>query len=175
MNKNQDIYEVTFADLEKITGFTYRTIRRKLTEANPVREDHRSSYYNLKEVLPLIFGDNKNEKEKVTIEEIKARTRNWNVTADRSEIKKALEEGSVVPLDEAMKVISDMMLAFKVKLEALPTRIATIDGEDYFFRVEQAEAIVDEALKELNDDALRKCSQGNMEPGNDSDKTDPKT
>lgn len=77
--KNSDIIEVTFADLEKATGFTYRTIRRKLAEINPVREDLKSSYYSLKEVLPVLYAGTKNEKERVTIEEIKARTRNWTM------------------------------------------------------------------------------------------------
>ena len=73
-----------------------------------------------------------------------------------------------------MKVISDMALAFKVKLETLPTRIATIDGDEYFFRVEQAEAIVDEALKELNEHAVRECSRTDMDSNGPDGEADPK-
>lgn len=161
MHENICDLEVTYADMERLTGMIYRTIKARLGALEPVRSDAKSDYFRLGDAVPLLFG--KNEKERVTIEEIKARTRNWNVTADRSEIKKAQEEGSVVLLKDVMQVISDMAMAFKVKLETLPTRIATIDGDDYFFRVEQAEAIVDEALKELNEHAVRECSRADMD------------
>jgi len=172
MKKSVCDTEATYADLVRLSGLNYRTVKLRLEQLEPVRSDNKSEYFRLGDSVPLLFG--KNEKERVTIEEIKARTRNWHVTADRSEIKKAQEEGNVVLLKDVMKVISDMAMAFKVKLETLPTRIATIDGDDYFFRVEQAEAIVDEALKELNEHAVRECSGTDMDSNGPDGEADPK-
>jgi len=163
---------VTSADLERLSGLNFRAVRARIKDLDPAFSEGRSNFYKLSEAVSAVYAS-KDEKEKVTIEEIKARTRNWNVTADRSEIKRALEEGNVVLLKDVMKVISDMAMAFKVKLETLPTRIATIDGDDYFFRVEQAEAIVDEALKELNEYAIRECSRASMDSNGPDGEADP--
>ena len=170
--KNKDVYEVTFTDLEKITGLNYRTVRRKLVEINPVREDLKSSYYSLKEVLPVLYAGTKNEKERVTIEEIKARTRNWTITADRSEIKKKLEEGSVCLVDEIEIAFSTIFQSFKSKIESLPGRIAALDASDYHGRLEIAQQIVDECLTEVNDHAIRECASGFMESGKEHSETD---
>lgn len=158
-----DQFEVTFADLVKLTGHTYRTIRKKIDGIAPIREDKKSSYFSLKEVLPAIYTENGNEREQVTIEEIKARTRNWNITADRGEIKKHLEEGRVYLVEEVHSTLADMLTAFKIKLESVPSRIAAIDSTDYFLRMQQAEKIIDEALMEINEHAIRQCAQGDLE------------
>ena len=170
--KNKDVYEVTFTDLEKITGLNYRTVRRKLVQINPVREDLKSSYYSLKEVLSVLYAGTKNEKERVTIEEIKARTRNWTITADRSEIKKKIEEGSVCFVNEVETAFSTIFLAFKSKLESIPGRLAALDAADYHGRLEIAQQIVDECLMEMNEHAVRECSSGLKEPGSEHSEAD---
>lgn len=72
---------VTFADLERISGMTFRTIRERLKQVTPASSSGKSDFYRLSDALPALYRSDKSEKEQVTIEEIRARTRNWHVTA----------------------------------------------------------------------------------------------
>ncbi|MCB9228630.1 MAG: DUF1441 family protein [Deltaproteobacteria bacterium] len=150
---------VTFADLERISGMTFRTIRERLKQVTPASSSGKSDFYRLTDALPALYRSDKSEKEQVTIEEIRARTRNWHVTADRSEIKREQEAGKLYQVEDVHRVLDRMLMAFKNRLESLPSRLAAIDSGDYFLRMEQAEKIVDDALLEINQDAIRQCRE----------------
>ncbi|MCB9229836.1 MAG: hypothetical protein H6618_09510 [Deltaproteobacteria bacterium] len=165
--------KATFADLERITGLTFRTVRERLKDVAPVCFNGKSDFYLLADAIPALYRANRNEKELVTIEEIRARTRNWHLTADRSEIKKDLESGKLYQVDEVHRTLDRMLLSFKTRLESIPSRIAAIDGDDYFLRMEQAEKIVDEALMEINHDAIRMSQAEDAGADNQAGEADP--
>ena len=64
--------------------------------------------------------------------------------------------------EDVHRTLGQIEMAFKVKLESVPSRLAGIDSDDYFLRMKLAEKIIDEALKEINVDSIRECSQGNV-------------
>ena len=136
----------SLADLEQITGVTYKTIRKRLdTEGvEPAKRDGRTLYYEPRPALEAIYctGPGALDRE---------RTRLAKEQADAQELKNAESRGELVPASQVEAMWVRLFSAARIRLLAVPSKVAPlVVGLE---REAEVEAIVrehqTEALQEL--------------------------
>ncbi len=154
MKQAGDFFEVSLNQLEQMTGFTYRTIIKKLKEAgcNPLRREGRSYIYDCKSALKCILVGSKSDDSGLDINAEKARLihEQWKkVRVERQRLESKLVDAQL--LAEAFETL---VFNFKDKMNSLPATLANrVYGSESKLEMELvAKDLVDSALNELYTD-----------------------
>jgi len=142
--------KVSFQDLTDLTGFTYRTVKKRLSNLKPEKEG-KSHIFNSEEALPLIYNKGKPDNEVLDL--TKERARLAKEQADRLELQNAESRGQLIPADLVAKTWAKETIAFKTKMRAIPSKVALkVVASDDLFEVQE---ILTVAIKEACDELSR--------------------
>lgn len=138
--------KVTLADLEKLTGISYKTIVKRLADIAPVEKTNKEIFYNSASALPLLFGRNKED-----LNLIQEKARWTKIQADKGLIELEKLQEDTVDKHIFMKGWIEKVVACRSKLlsVALQTsgEIATCDDVDTIYRIIHQK--IEEALLEI--------------------------
>jgi hypothetical protein len=135
---------LSYADLERLTGFTYRTIRKRLSDLPSKKEEGREVLFSSKEALPLLFAVSDSEE--------------WNLSRERAKLAKVQTEkieleigrlrGELVDRKEWLDCWGKALVSFKDKITGVGLRMS---GEIF---QSQSEEVVYELLCRYSNSAL---------------------
>lgn len=121
-NKEQNRHgqRFTLADIEKITGISYKTIVKRLATISPVETTNREIYYDSRSALPLIYGSSGNADNDLK----RAKTRLAEMQANKTEIEtqKLLEQ--LVDREDLKKDLANKISAFRDKTLNIAMKIS---------------------------------------------------
>lgn len=149
--------DVSYSDLSRLTGKSYRVIRARLESARlkPIKSGEMGKSYCWDSVSALevvycnrTFDDDGVERE---IDFEKERARAEKERADKLELENATKRGELIDAEEAGRAFESVMVSFKTKLSGLPSRLSAMvdDTEERRRLFIEAKAIVDEALIDM--------------------------
>ena len=112
--------QLSIADLEKITGITFKPLKKRLDDLEPVRIDGVKKLYDSKEALPLIYQI----KDQHTLDLTQERAKLAKVQTQKIEldIKKQME--TLVDAENFMKDFQQSMISLREKLLQLGDSIS---------------------------------------------------
>ena len=149
--------DVSYSELSRLTGKTYRVIRAKLESARlkPIESGEKGKSYSWDSVAALEaiycnvhFAENGVERD---IDFEKERARAEKERADKLELENAKRRGELLEAAEVGRELSTLLVSFKTKLSGLPSRLsAMVDDADERRRLFiEAKAVVDETLIDM--------------------------
>ena len=147
LNHEKISTKISLADLEKLTGCTYKTLVKRLKDLSPVEKASKALYYDSREALPLIYQSNNSG----TLDLTKEKARLAKVQADKIEFELEKLKGKSVDIEEWGEEWARMISAFKTNLRNMANKIAGAvtlcnNREENYALIKEA---VDEALDEL--------------------------
>lgn len=144
-----NLTELTLAQLETITGVSYKTIKKRIGNLAPIRSDGKALYFAPQIALPMIYELGQEEGQGASLDKEKARLAKHQ--ADRAELEVGRMRGELIPAELVEKVWSEMVMAFRAKMLNLPTKCASVvAGISETLDVEaELKRSIDEALTEL--------------------------
>ncbi len=137
------LHEVSGAQLQDLTGKSYKTIRSKLRDAGltPVRKDGRTQWWNPQTALPVILGRG--------VSALDAeRTRESKERADKLSLENAEKRGKVIPVETAVWAVGQRLSALRSRFRGIPTAARTRLGISRDLSQSLLE-MIDEALNDL--------------------------
>lgn len=149
--------DVSYSELSRLTGKTYRIIRSRLEAARvkPIESGEKGKSYTWDSVTALeaiysnvSFADNGVERD---FDFEKERARAEKERADKLELENARRRGELLEAAEVGRELSTVLVSFKTKLSGLPSRLSAMvdDPEERRRLFIEAKAIVDEALIDM--------------------------
>ncbi len=149
--------DVSYSELSRLTGKTYRVIRARLESARlkPAESGEKGKSYSWDSVKALEaiycnvpFAENGFERD---IDFEKERARAEKERADKLELENARRRGELLEAAEVGRELSTLLVSFKTKLSGLPSRLsAMVDDSDERRRLFiEAKAIIDETLIDM--------------------------
>ncbi|AHZ84654.1 hypothetical protein Bb109J_c1965 [Bdellovibrio bacteriovorus] len=167
-----ELSKLTYNQLQQLTDMSYRKIKSLLADEGiePVETDGNSIYFDPKEALPVIFeaqgfrtrpqeiGDDSPLDRPDTSEILNPAIQSARLSrarTEKTEIEIAKLRGELVPVDDVVFFVSNMITSAKSKLRALPDRITpvimgykdSVEAKE-FHRKEIDRALID--LREYN-------------------------
>ena len=142
--------EVNLSDLEALTGEGYRPLKKKLESLNPCRVTPNCDYYYLKDALLML----KQNSGTLSDEERKSKIRLNIAQAIYQEIRNEKEMGTLIQVEEAQRSWAELMQAFTSRLESIPQRVSGLFNENQSEVKDLAEEVIEEAILELNRNAV---------------------
>ncbi len=109
-----DIGKLCISQLQKITGKSYRTVKSRLNEIDPISRDGKTLFFETKKALSLIYESKDAYAEKARLDRLRA---------DEIEHRLQLAKNEVAPiaiLEDALLRISEQICSI---LDSLPLRI----------------------------------------------------
>lgn len=153
-----DLSHVTINQLSALSGSTHRTIKKRLADLEPSKEDGSGVYYDPKIALPLIYKiedlkQNQKIPDDVLPYEIeKARLTKWQ--AESQKLKVLKEEGKLIEADEVRAAWGHVLSVIRSSILNLNGRIAVlVQGKD---DPQEIAGII----QNVTDEILEKISQG---------------
>ena len=141
---------LTISDLERITGHSFRTLKRRLT-ISPVGKESRKQFYKLSDILKCFIGAEQENQNKLDLTQERAKLAIEQAANLR--LNREITQGKYAEVEVVQKRWEELVLAARAKLLALPSRVAplvqnleTIDAE---LCIKDA---IYEALEELSND-----------------------
>lgn len=157
------LHELTLAQLCDLTGKHYKTVKRRLSGLKPLRRTGNAIYYDPREALEQIYQADTGSLDPYEDVDprahqnaaVKARARFENARAEHEELKVAEKKGLVMRVDQAEKVWSGCIVAFRTKMLALDSRVvssltASLPPETLTELAAGIREVVHEALTELS-------------------------
>ena len=99
-----------------------RVLKNKLHSISPEKGGQNSTLYPLKESVDAIYKKEKTDLAALKLQREKAEARLAEAKAIKVEMENAATEKSLIPLVEAEKTFGDLVVNFKTRLEALPSK-----------------------------------------------------
>jgi hypothetical protein len=169
----EDLSKLTINQLETLTGMTFRSIKKYLSEGNldPAETTDNCVFYNSKDALKILFNalserdgnwvkvdENTPEAqlEKILDPDIQ-KARKDRAQANKAEFELAVLKKKFMPADEVEKGWADMVTNFRIKMLSLaptlaPTLFAIKEIRDFEKKWDE---INRETLQELSEYAVR--------------------
>lgn len=118
--------KVTYADLEKLTGKTFRTVKKVLTKADlkPVDSNNKSQFFDSAKALEILFqtrAPNIAEAEVYDLQE--QRAREAAMKADNLQIDRDKKLGKLLDAEEVERTWVTLVTATRSKVRAFPYKI----------------------------------------------------
>lgn len=139
--------------LAEITGFTNRTVKRRLADLVPIIEG-RSHLYDSRAALPLLYQVEREETTSFDLTAERARLAHHQANIER--MKEDQLAGSLVPEQVIREYGAGMVAAFRAKILSLHNKIRNrfpgIDKEI----IHEIQALHSEALDELGNNGIPK-------------------
>ncbi len=112
--------DFTIEDLQRATGFTYRTIKKRLGRLQPVHQEGSKIFYEGVPALKAIFEAEYASKSKISLEEERAIL----TVLQQGKLQRELDEidKNTVNREEISTYFSRMLTSFKSRLMAIPTK-----------------------------------------------------
>jgi len=149
-NRKTEVIKLTINQLSQITGKTFRTIKERLSNLEPVIEDGTGTYYETIEALPLIF-EIEGGKKKLSLHD--ARAILTMVQTEKAKVELHKMKGLLVVAEDVEKKIAAMVVAIRSKFLNVPNKAMPIWKslkKDYEFEQGLRE-LIEETLIELSD------------------------
>lgn len=134
-----------------LTGKAHRTVKR-YAEALPIVKEGRSHMVESRDLLPLLFGVQASDGEKLDLSQERARLA--KMQADKAAIELQKLRGEVVDIEEATQEIGEAFAHVRAKLLALPSKMTPL----VYSLSTHAE--IQEALRESIYEALDELAHG---------------
>jgi phage terminase Nu1 subunit (DNA packaging protein) len=138
--------EATLADIERMTGITYKTLKKRLESLTPARKSGVELYYRLREVLPLLYA----AAEPDALDLTQQRARLAKAQADKTELEVLKMSKNLIDVDEWGKEFSQVLISIKDRLRNLALRIA--DNLSQCQNREEAYKLINTYVTEVLDD-----------------------
>jgi len=143
--------KVSYNQLCEMTGFTYRTIKKRIDGIEPVGVTRtKANLWESTEVLPAIYayngtagGDNKKADSCLSVNDERARLA--KAQADGQELKNAQLRRELIPVSETVNLWGRIITAAKRQLLALPDRLSQI--LETTTTVEERRAVIDREIR----------------------------
>lgn len=144
----------TSAAVGRLLGMSEKEVRA-LTAAGVIREGHTGTgLYKLEETAREIIANYKKpEDERENVDYMAERAKLMRIKRMSEEYNLQVRKGQLVEMDEAELVLSKVLVSFKARLSAIPSRaapqVATMNNSaDVFDLLKQ---MIEEALEEMSD------------------------
>ncbi|MEI6856717.1 hypothetical protein [Psychrilyobacter sp.] len=148
-NNRDEENEINNKNLADILGVADRTLR-ELAQRQVVMKKEKGVYLFKESVESYIrYLKSKNDKNQVTISE---ELRKKQADRELSEIKLEEKKGNLHEVAVVKKFVENMLVAFKQKARAIPTKLAPL------LAVEKDKNKIEALIKKIIDDALREMS-----------------
>jgi phage terminase Nu1 subunit (DNA packaging protein) len=132
----------TVSKLAELLEIDRRVLRRMLEPIEPVHNDGRSKFYELRQVIKSIRGPSA-QAEKARLDSLRA---------DVVELDLAAKKGELIPVETVLEIITPMYANCRTRLLAIPVKAAieVAAMEDKNEIQDKLEAFIHEALEELS-------------------------
>ncbi len=145
--KGGSMKHVTISDLGDHTGFTYRTIKRRLQSLKPLSLQIQGTYENSEDALKVIVSLQQKDELSLADERAKlAKAQNQKI-----ELEYKVMKGELVSAEEFIEEYSKRVVATKNRFLGIPSKLGARfrsfgEAEDL---EEEAEELIHEALREM--------------------------
>jgi hypothetical protein len=112
---------MSMESLERLTGISYRTIRKRLGDREPDLTFKGTTLYNTTEIIPLLFKGPHLEN---TVDLNRERARLASRQAELAEIKIAISKGKYISTENLEEALKRVFSAMRSQLLALPSKVA---------------------------------------------------
>ena len=169
-NTKEDLFTVSINQLQQLTGSSYRTIKKRLADLDPVSSEGNVIYYDPKRALPIFYGQDDDSGFKRSELDIE-KTRFEKARADKTELEVEVIRAKLLPADVVEQVWGDILARFRARMLAVPTRLATVLKNQTDTLVIEAEIRekVYEALNELSEYDSTQYIETAFEKGDEGD------
>ena len=113
--------QVSFQDLSELTGFTYRTIKKRVSSLVPEKQG-KSLVFSSDEALPLIY--NNGEAESEVLDLTRERARLAKEQADRLELQNAESRKQLIPAELVTTTWQQIIFAARQKFLGMPSKLS---------------------------------------------------
>ena len=108
--------ELSIAEIEKISGFSYKTIKKRLENLAPIRRKGNSIFYESRDAIPLLF---KAESEgRLNLDQERAKLA--KAQTEKVELESSKLKGTLVDANELAEAFKKEIIAAKAKLLRIP-------------------------------------------------------
>ena len=151
-NIKDDLFTVSINQLQQLTGSSYRTIKKRLADLDPVSAEGNTICYDPKRALPIIYGQADESGFKLSELEIE-KTRFEKARADKTELEVEVIRAKLLPAEVVEQVWCDILARFRARMLVIPTRLATAlkNQSDTLTIESEIREKVYEALNELSE------------------------
>ena len=157
-----DPTQQTITQLVHLTGKSYATIKKRLITLPPLQVTTKEIFYNSKDALPLIYGVDIADSDKINFNVEKARSELNR--ADKLEMENRVRRGELVERSEVLTLLQKSFGAVRAKLLSIPTKSAPVI-------VTLGEAtLVQSTLKKFINDALDELTYPGFKDDTEGDK-----
>ncbi|MBI2603236.1 MAG: hypothetical protein HYW48_09275 [Deltaproteobacteria bacterium] len=147
---------LTISELERLTGHTYRTLKRRLSNLDPIKGEQQKQLYRLSEILKSFLGADQFNQDKLELTQERAALAKAQAAKVRFDLE--LAQGKYVKIEEIEKEWDQLVLAIRGKFLALPFKLAPqLENVAAFDAEEFLKDSIHEILQELAD------AKGNLE------------
>ncbi len=146
-SERRTMKHLTIANLESLTGFTFRTIKKRLAKLNPSVVDGPRAYYDSELALQALYED----KNKGGLSLDQERAKLAKVQTKKMELEYKMLKHELVPAEEFIEEYSKRVVATKNKFLGIPSKLGArfrSFGEAADLE-EEAEELIHEALREM--------------------------
>lgn len=144
----------TSAAIGRVLGISEKEVKT-LTSTGVIREGYSGKgLYKLEETAREIIANYKKpEDERENVDYMAERAKLMRIKRLNEEYSLQVRKGQLVEMDEAEMVLSKVLVSFKARLSAIPSRVAPqaaemSDSADIFDLIKQT---IEEALEEMSD------------------------
>lgn len=121
--------KVSYNQLQDLTGMSYRTIKKRIEGLEPIGAgQNNANLFDSRDALRLIYNHDKTAGGKLDAIEEKALLDKSKRIAQ--EMKNAETEGRLIDATDNAKFWTDCILAWKSKLQSIPTKLANLINPD---------------------------------------------
>ena len=151
---------ISIAEMQRMTGKGYTTIKRRLDKAGLTGEqDGRSLTFESEKALPAIYQASDSAADALTRE----RTRLAAAQAEKTELEVKEKTGQLIPAEEVAETWGEIVGAIRSKLLGLPVKLARVAIAAESLK-EVEEAARDEVYIMLKELARTELSSDDVEP-----------
>ncbi|NRA68634.1 MAG: hypothetical protein HRU19_29375 [Pseudobacteriovorax sp.] len=145
--------KVTITELEKLTGITFKTLKKRLEDTPVSRTTNKEVYFDSKVALQAIF----NNESKETLKLDQERAKLAHIQTKKLELEYQKMQGTLVDANEIIEEFGKRMLAMKAKFLKIPVRLgALFNAFSSASELEnEAENLIYEALEEAAEPACK--------------------
>ena len=110
---------VTLAEVERLTGLAFKTIKRRIGDVKPEIKEGASHFYSLRKLVPLIISREKNDALDLSNERAKLAA----AQTEKTELVVAQMKAKLVPVEDIEEILTKLFTSIRAKILALPSRL----------------------------------------------------
>lgn len=114
------LIELNLRQLEDLTSFTYKTLKKKLVDVKPSKIENRGNFYSLKDVLPYLYQN----KEDGSLDLSEERARLAKAQAEKTEYELQKMKRELLPSEEVETLWQKYISNIRSKILLLPNKVS---------------------------------------------------